>query len=301
MPPVSLPRGRRFRWMSSWPTSSAPTATLAKAPSRASANAGSPTTSTSSPRSAGPWLTCRAKPSSWSTWATAASSPFRPFGGAQCRSSPGPGTQRTRRRHRSSPDCWSSSSPTSGEYHPALPGPGAPSGAGPPKKQPVGHPTYPPGQGVGVTVIADVTALAPQLRGRPVPDHHRAEVGSPPMTELSHITERASWAAASQPGEYRISTRGVTLDERGFVHSPYRTSSQPARTPLAGSCFPDETRSLKPMPPSRSGGLRLGLARCRDQPAGVGLWRLPGCQEFRCSPAVLREPLGVQGVPDGQV
>src|ERR1019366_6700065 len=58
--------------------------------------------------------------------------------------------------------------------------------AGPPKKQPVGHPTYPPGQGVRVTVIADVTALAPQLRGQPVPDHHRAELGSPPMTELSH-------------------------------------------------------------------------------------------------------------------
>jgi uncharacterized protein (DUF952 family) len=41
------------------------------------------------------------------------------------------------------------------------------------------------------------------------------------MTDLFHITERASWAA-SQPGEYRTSTRGVTLEEQGFIHCSLR-------------------------------------------------------------------------------
>jgi uncharacterized protein (DUF952 family) len=38
------------------------------------------------------------------------------------------------------------------------------------------------------------------------------------MAELLHITERATWHAALQAGEYRMSTRGVTLDEQGFIH-----------------------------------------------------------------------------------
>lgn len=38
------------------------------------------------------------------------------------------------------------------------------------------------------------------------------------MTELLHITERAAWTAAAPSGEYRISTRGVTLEEQGFIH-----------------------------------------------------------------------------------
>jgi uncharacterized protein (DUF952 family) len=42
------------------------------------------------------------------------------------------------------------------------------------------------------------------------------------MTELFHITERAAWTAASRVGEYRLSTRNVTLDEQGFVHCSLR-------------------------------------------------------------------------------
>jgi uncharacterized protein (DUF952 family) len=42
------------------------------------------------------------------------------------------------------------------------------------------------------------------------------------MTELFHITERTVWAAASRVGEYRISTRNVTLDEHGFIHCSLR-------------------------------------------------------------------------------
>jgi uncharacterized protein (DUF952 family) len=42
------------------------------------------------------------------------------------------------------------------------------------------------------------------------------------MTDLFHITERANWTAAAQAGEYRMSTRGVTLAEEGFIHCSLR-------------------------------------------------------------------------------
>jgi len=42
------------------------------------------------------------------------------------------------------------------------------------------------------------------------------------VTELFHITERATWLAAVQVGEYRMSTRGVTLEEQGFIHCSLR-------------------------------------------------------------------------------
>jgi len=38
------------------------------------------------------------------------------------------------------------------------------------------------------------------------------------VTRLLHITERTSWAAALETGRYRTSTRGVSLDEQGFIH-----------------------------------------------------------------------------------
>jgi uncharacterized protein (DUF952 family) len=38
------------------------------------------------------------------------------------------------------------------------------------------------------------------------------------MAELYHLTERANWQKALRAGEYRMSTRGVTLAEQGFIH-----------------------------------------------------------------------------------
>jgi uncharacterized protein (DUF952 family) len=38
------------------------------------------------------------------------------------------------------------------------------------------------------------------------------------MTELLHITERSIWDAAVAAGEYRMSTRGMTLEQQGFIH-----------------------------------------------------------------------------------
>ncbi|MFI1993008.1 DUF952 domain-containing protein [Actinoplanes sp. NPDC020271] len=38
------------------------------------------------------------------------------------------------------------------------------------------------------------------------------------MTRLLHITERDTWEAARPTGWYRMSTRGVSLDQQGFIH-----------------------------------------------------------------------------------
>jgi uncharacterized protein (DUF952 family) len=38
------------------------------------------------------------------------------------------------------------------------------------------------------------------------------------VPRLYHITPGAEWAAAQASGEYRLSTRGKTLAEEGFIH-----------------------------------------------------------------------------------
>lgn len=38
------------------------------------------------------------------------------------------------------------------------------------------------------------------------------------MTRLLHITDRPGWESAQETGEYRISTRGMTLEQQGFIH-----------------------------------------------------------------------------------
>ena len=42
------------------------------------------------------------------------------------------------------------------------------------------------------------------------------------MAELFHLADRGDWLAAEATGEYRISTRGVTLAEQGFIHCSLR-------------------------------------------------------------------------------
>lgn len=42
------------------------------------------------------------------------------------------------------------------------------------------------------------------------------------MAELFHLADRGEWLAAVATGEYRRSTRGVTLDEQGFIHCSFR-------------------------------------------------------------------------------
>jgi uncharacterized protein (DUF952 family) len=42
------------------------------------------------------------------------------------------------------------------------------------------------------------------------------------MTELFHLADRAEWLAAVAAGDYRVSTRGVTLEQQGFIHCSLR-------------------------------------------------------------------------------
>jgi uncharacterized protein (DUF952 family) len=42
------------------------------------------------------------------------------------------------------------------------------------------------------------------------------------MAELLHVTEQATWEAALPAGEYSTSTRGVSLEEQGFIHCSLR-------------------------------------------------------------------------------
>ena len=42
------------------------------------------------------------------------------------------------------------------------------------------------------------------------------------MAELFHLADGGEWLAAAAAGEYRVSTRGVTLAEQGFIHCSLR-------------------------------------------------------------------------------
>jgi len=50
----------------------------------------------------------------------------------------------------------------------------------------------------------------------------RAGASVSDMAELFHITERAAWLEAARSGCYRMSTRGVTLEDQGFIHCSLR-------------------------------------------------------------------------------
>jgi uncharacterized protein (DUF952 family) len=39
---------------------------------------------------------------------------------------------------------------------------------------------------------------------------------------LFHIADRAAWTEATAAGEYRVSTRGLTLEEQGYIHCSER-------------------------------------------------------------------------------
>jgi uncharacterized protein (DUF952 family) len=54
------------------------------------------------------------------------------------------------------------------------------------------------------------------------------------MDELLHLTERATWAAALATGEYRTSTKGVTLEQEGFIHCSRRHQLRPVAEYLYG-------------------------------------------------------------------
>jgi len=57
---------------------------------------------------------------------------------------------------------------------------------------------------------------------------------------IFHIAHRADWDAALVAGEYRISTRGLTLDQVGFIHA----SSADQLASVAELFYRDDPESL---------------------------------------------------------
>jgi hypothetical protein len=45
---------------------------------------------------------------------------------------------------------------------------------------------------------------------------------------LLHITERILWETAKRSGSYAISTRGISLEQQGFIHSRRNRADDPA-------------------------------------------------------------------------
>jgi uncharacterized protein (DUF952 family) len=60
-------------------------------------------------------------------------------------------------------------------------------------------------------------------------------LGANALTAIYHLAIASDWAQAQRSGEYRISTRGRTLDEEGFIHAS--TESQVA--PVANAYYRD--------------------------------------------------------------
>lgn len=54
------------------------------------------------------------------------------------------------------------------------------------------------------------------------------------MSPIFHIATQSDWQAAQRIGEYRMSTRGQSIDQVGFIHAS--TADQVERT--ANSAFP---------------------------------------------------------------
>lgn len=59
------------------------------------------------------------------------------------------------------------------------------------------------------------------------------------MSLLLHLTELPNWEAALQTGWYRTSTRGVSLDEQGFIHC-----SLPHQLRAVAECLFDDAENL---------------------------------------------------------
>ena len=46
---------------------------------------------------------------------------------------------------------------------------------------------------------------------------------------LFHLALASDWAAAQEAGDYRVSTRGRTLEQEGFIHASYAHQVQGVR------------------------------------------------------------------------
>jgi uncharacterized protein (DUF952 family) len=54
------------------------------------------------------------------------------------------------------------------------------------------------------------------------------------VSTIFHVTRAADWLAARERGEYRLSTKGRTLDDEGFVHCCHQDQIDRVATALYG-------------------------------------------------------------------
>jgi uncharacterized protein (DUF952 family) len=54
------------------------------------------------------------------------------------------------------------------------------------------------------------------------------------MAMIYHIASAADWEQAKRDGAYRISTRGRTLDEQGFIHASTTNQVAPVANAIYG-------------------------------------------------------------------
>ena len=72
---------------------------------------------------------------------------------------------------------------------------------------------------------------------------------------IFHVTTRADWEAAEAVGSYRMSTKGATLDEVGFIHA----SSAEQLPRVAAFLYGDSDESLVVLELDDDGIRRSGI------------------------------------------
>jgi len=60
------------------------------------------------------------------------------------------------------------------------------------------------------------------------------------VAEIFHITDRLTWLEAARTGEYRMSTRGIRLEDQGFMHCSLRHQLSDVAQVLYGDVADDE-------------------------------------------------------------
>lgn len=58
-------------------------------------------------------------------------------------------------------------------------------------------------------------------RDRQAGSHDRQEPCLTALVTILHLAHKSDWAAACETGSYRVSSRGATLEEVGFIHGSY--------------------------------------------------------------------------------
>lgn len=101
--------------------------------------------------------------------------------------------------------------------------------------------------------------------------------------EMRHIALASDWEAATAAGSYQIATRGVTLDEEGFIHCAFPDQV----ADVAARYFADVTEDLVVLVIDGEEVEAGGIAVLVDEVDGVGYPHIYGPLYPECVTAVL--------------